>query len=652
MSSPALLSLRGVSRVYESGESEVRALDGIDLEIAAGEFVAIVGQSGSGKSTLLNVLGCLDRPTGGTYRVGGVDVSTLSADELAALRRDTFGFVFQRYNLLANATALENVEIPALYAGSAKRARDERAASLLDRLGLGDRARHRPSQLSGGQQQRVAIARALMNGAPVVLADEPTGALDSRSGKEVMEILKSLHAEGRTVLLITHDASVAANAHRIVELRDGKIVRDEAMPETAVPSALSPQPSALARGATATRALGIGIGESIKIALRALRANLFRTALTLLGVVIGVASVVAMLAIGSGSKADVLERIQAMGTNLLIVRPGAPGIRGGGGDVATLVLADAEAIGGIPGVESVSPERTMGAVLRAGRVDYRSSVLGVWPAYATARDWTMASGSFVTEDDVRSYAPVVVLGKTVATNLFPDGRDPVGSYVLVGNVPFEVIGVLAEKGAAGWGGDQDDVAMVPLSTGTMRLFGQPYLGGITVKVRDSGAIPDVEAAINAMLQDRHRTIDFQVRNTASLIETATETQDTLTVLLASIAAISLLVGGIGVMNIMLVSVTERTREIGIRMACGARRANILVQFNTEALVVCGVGGLIGVALGLATAAIAQRFQVPVAYSPLPATLAFSCAVLTGLLFGFLPARKASRLDPVAALAYE
>ena len=649
MSEP-LLSLRGVSRVYASGDSQVRALDGVDLEIAAGEFVAIMGQSGSGKSTLLNVLGCLDRPTAGTYRVNGIDVAGLSADELASLRRDTFGFVFQRYNLLANATALENVEVPSLYAGLAKRARDERAASLLARLGLGERVGHRPSQLSGGQQQRVAIARALMNDAPVVLADEPTGALDSHSGAEVMQILKSLHAEGRTVLLITHDATVAANAHRLVELKDGKVLRDE---RTATgSSALSPQPSALAASKPTRGNLGVGVGESIKIAFRALRANLFRTALTLLGVIIGVASVVAMLAIGSGSKADVLERIQAMGTNLLIVRPGAPGIRGGGGDIATLVLADAEAIADVPGVESVSPERTQGAVLRAGRTDYRSSVLGVWPAYATARDWQMASGSFVTDDDVRSYAPVVVLGKTVATNLFPDGSDPIGKYVLVGNVPFEVIGVLAEKGAAGWGGDQDDVAMVPLSTGTMRLFGQPYLGGITVKVRDAAQIPDVEAAINAMLQDRHRTIDFQVRNTASLLDTASQTQDTLTVLLASIAAISLLVGGIGVMNIMLVSVTERTREIGIRMACGARRANILVQFNTEALVVCGVGGVAGVAIGLAAAGIAQRFQVPVAYSPVPASLAFACAVLTGLLFGFLPARKASRLDPVAALAYE
>ena len=656
MSEP-LLSLRGVSRVYASGDSQVRALDGVDLEIAAGEFVAIMGQSGSGKSTLLNVLGCLDRPTAGSYRVNGVDVATLSADELASLRRDTFGFVFQRYNLLANATALENVEVPSLYAGLAKRARDERAAALLARLGLGERAAHRPSQLSGGQQQRVAIARALMNDAPVVLADEPTGALDSHSGAEVMQILKSLHAEGRTVLLITHDATVAANAHRLVELKDGKVVRDEMQTEAEAEQGRVRSPASASRPLSGsaralTSPLGIGVGESIKIAFRALRANLFRTALTLLGVIIGVASVVAMLAIGSGSKADVLERIQAMGTNLLIVRPGAPGIRGGGGDVATLVLADAEAIGDVPGVESVSPERTQGAVLRAGRIDYRSSVLGVWPAYATARDWQMASGSFVTEDDVRSYSPVVVLGRTVAKNLFPDGSDPIGKYVLVGNVPFEVIGVLAEKGAAGWGGDQDDVAMVPLSTGTMRLFGQPYLGGITVKVRDAKQIPDVEAAINAMLQDRHRTIDFQVRNTASLLDTASQTQDTLTVLLASIAAISLLVGGIGVMNIMLVSVTERTREIGIRMACGARRANILVQFNTEALVVCGVGGVAGVAIGLAAAAIAQRFAVPVAYSPVPASLAFACAVLTGLLFGFLPARKASRLDPVAALAYE
>ena len=641
-----LLSLHGVGRRYASGEAEVVALDEVTLDIAAGEFVAIIGQSGSGKSTLMNILGCLDRPTSGRYEVLGIDVATLDADALAALRRDAFGFVFQRYNLLSDANAAENVEIPAAYAGLSRHARHARAMQLLTRLGLGDRALHRPTQLSGGQQQRVAIARALMNDAPVLLADEPTGALDSHSGAEVLALLAQLHAEGRTIVLITHEAGVAAHAERVIELHDGRVVRDERRQQIGVAGRT---PRTL--GAARPGALLAELGEAIKMAARSMRSNLFRTALTLLGVVIGVAAVVAMLAIGAGSKQDVLDRIAAMGSNQLSIRPGAPGVRGGG-DVATLTLADAEAIQAVPNVTIVSPERSMGQILRAGNRDYRSTVQGVWPVFATLRDWKTGQGSFITDDDLRGYAPVAVLGQTVATNLFPDDADPVGKSVLIRNVPFEVIGVLAPKGAAGWGGDQDDVALVPLSTGTMRLFGQPFLGGITVKVGDGERIAETEAEINALLVERHRTIDFQVRNTASLQEAVTATSDTLTALLGSVAAISLIVGGIGVMNIMLVSVTERTREIGIRMATGARRRDILLQFNTEALVVCGSGGLIGVALGLVVALIAQRFGMPAAFSPGPALLAFSCAFLTGVVFGYLPARKAARMDPVAALAYE
>jgi macrolide transport system ATP-binding/permease protein len=643
--SAPLLRLEGVGRRYGQGAGEVVALDAVTLTIEAGEFVAIMGQSGSGKSTLMNILGCLDRPTAGRYEVMGIDVATLDADGLAALRRDAFGFVFQRYNLLSDASAAENVEIPGAYAGLPRRERQARALELLGRLGLGERATHRPGELSGGQQQRVAIARALMNDAPVLFADEPTGALDSQSGAEVLALLAQLHREGRTIVLITHEASVAAHAGRLIELRDGRVLRDER--RAAPPPAQPPRLPETRRRA----ALLAELGEAVKMAARSMRSNLFRTALTLLGVVIGVAAVVAMLAIGAGSKQDVLERIAAMGSNQLSIRPGAPGVRGGG-DVATLTLADAEAIARLPNVALVSPERAMGQVLRAGNRDVRSTVQGVWPVYATLRDWQTTAGSFITAADVRGYAPVVVLGQTVANNLFPDGADPVGEFVLVRNVPFQVIGVLAPKGASGWGGDQDDVALVPLSTGTMRLFGQPFLGGITARVADGARIGETEAAINALLEERHRSIDFQVRNTASLQEAVTQTSDTLTALLGSVAAISLVVGGIGVMNIMLVSVTERTREIGIRMATGARRRDILLQFNTEALVVCGSGGLIGVALGLGAAAVAQAFGMPVAYSAGPALLAFGCAFFTGLAFGYLPARKAARMDPVRALAYE
>jgi macrolide transport system ATP-binding/permease protein len=641
-----LLDLSEVSKVYRNGDAVIRALNAANLRVHAGEFVAIMGQSGSGKSTLMNIIGCLDRPTAGAYRVAGRDVSRLSADELAALRSRMFGFVFQRYNLLGTATAVENVEIPGVYAGRRRRDRVLRATALLKRLGLGERVTHRPSELSGGQQQRVSIARALMNDAQIILADEPTGALDSKSGEELLSLLHELHASGRTIVLITHDPVIAAQAERIIQIRDGSILSDTG-PVLRAP-ALGPRPTVTFNRHSAPLA---DIAEATKTAIRSLRANLFRTLLTLLGVVIGVAAVVVMLAIGDGSQQQVLDRITAMGTNLLIVRPGAPGVRSTG-DTATLVPADADAIGELPNVEAAVPERNSRATVRVGNIDYQTNILGTAADYTSTRGWDMAAGGFITDDDVRGYAPVIVLGRTVALNLFPDGEDPVGRYLLVHNVPMQVIGVLAPKGATPFGNDQDDIAVVPLTTGFVQLFGRQYLSTVSVKVTDVDRIDQTETAIENLLQERHRTVDFQVRNTASILATAQETQGTLTLLLASVAAISLLVGGIGVMNIMLVNVTERRREIGIRMATGARMRDILLQFNTEALVVCGVGGLIGVALGLGLAVAAGWVGFPVLLSPEPALLAFACAFLTGLVFGFLPAHKAARLDPVVALASE
>jgi len=644
---PPLIEIVDVTKHYQQGAQTVRALDGVSITIESGEFVAIMGQSGSGKSTLMNIIGCLDRPSSGAYRVTGIDVATLSADQLAALRCRTFGFVFQRFNLLAGITAAENVEIPAAYAGRPKRERTSRAKQLLARLGLGDRTTHKPTELSGGQQQRVSIARALMNEAPVILADEPTGALDSRSGDEVLALLKELHAEGRTVILITHNPEIAEHSHRIIQIADGLIKSDERRVKS--------KPSAAAHFDVDLDARNRWLPdliEATKMALHSMRVNIFRTALTLLGVVIGVAAVVAMLAIGDGSRQQVLERISSMGTNLLVVRPGAARVRVAG-DNATLVEEDAKAIGELPGVTAVSAERSSRATVRYGNIDYATQIQGAWPGYAIARDWAMAEGSFISEDDVKGYAPVVVLGQTVAKTLFPDGTSPVGKYLLVRNVPFEIAGVLSARGATPWGSDQDDVVIMPLSTGYMRVFGRRFLNSITVLVADSNEINETQTTIEKMLTERHRGVtDFTIRNTASILETALATQDTLTMLLASVAAISLLVGGIGVMNIMLVSVTERTREIGVRMATGARMGNILLQFNTEALVVCGIGGLVGVALGIAVALVVQTFGVAILLSPLPAILAFSCAFLTGLLFGYLPARKAAQMDPVVALSYE
>ena len=641
-----VLALRDTERHYQSGDTVVRALDGVSLEIYPGELVAIMGQSGSGKSTLMNIIGCLDRATGGSYHVLGRDVSSLSGDELAALRRDTFGFIFQRYNLLATATAEENVEIPAIYAGMEKSKRAARARELLTKLGLGDRTEHTPSQLSGGQQQRVAVARSLMNDPPVILADEPTGALDSRSSEEVLGLLKQLHQEGRTIILITHDEKVAAHAERVIRIADGKILSDE----TTRQEALATRHLGVARHQVHSASVS-DMAEATKMALRSLNANLFRTALTLLGIVIGVASVIIMLGVGAGSKEKVLSSITAMGTNLINVRTGMPGVRGGG-SVTTLTVEDSKAIAAVDGVVAVVPERNGRQTVRYGSRDYATTVQGMGASFPQVREWYPETGSFFSDRDVQGFAPVVALGATVYKQLFPDGSNPVGQYILIKNVPFEIIGIMEAKGASGWGNDQDDAVFIPYTTGFIRLFGKSYLSSITVKVADVEKIDEMEKNITDLMKKRHQIEDFQIRNSAAFIEMASETQNTLTILLGSVAAISLLVGGIGVMNIMLVSVTERTREIGIRMATGARMRDIMLQFNTEAAVVCTVGGLLGVVLGFAGGMIIRQFEVPVAFTPGPPLLAFTCAVLTGLVFGYLPARKAAELDPVVALASE
>lgn len=643
-----LIRLQGISKTYRNGEIATTVLRDVSLDIHAGEFVAIMGASGSGKSTLMHLLGCLDQPSTGHYLFEGEDIARFSSDELASLRSRTFGFIFQSYHLISSGNATENVEVPAIYAGLPRDERHARAEQLLTDLGLGERLKNRPNQLSGGQQQRVSIARALMNDARVLLADEPTGALDSKSGSDVLALLKDLHSRGKTVIVITHDREVADHADRLIEIRDGQIIQDsgrkqhpEITPEAALPRPARKQGLA---------ALG-DTNEAIRMALRALKANLFRTVLTLLGIVIGVASVVVMLAVGNGARQDVVDRISDMGTNLLLVRPGAPNTRrSADGTTNTLTPEDAIVAARIDNVVAAVPEAETRATVRAGNTDAQTQITGTTADYVRAKSWPLASGVFINDEDNLRYAAVAVIGQTVATNLYGN-QDPIGQYLLVRNVPFLVIGVMQAKGATPWGQDQDDVVLVPLNTASNRLIGSRHLSNISVLIDDLRLSDATQEAVRQAVLANHSGVeDFQIRNMASLLENVASTQDTFTVLLGSIAAISLLVGGIGVMNIMLVNVSERTREIGIRMATGARTRNILQQFIVEAMVVSAIGGAIGVAVGLGFAALLQYFGTPIQFTPGPVLLAFGCAFATGLIFGFMPARKAAHLDPVVALS--
>ena len=650
-----MIELIKVSRTFiTDGGVEVRALKEIDLKIYPGEFVAIMGQSGSGKSTLMNILGCLDRPSGGKYRFAGRDIESFDSDGLAWLRREAFGFVFQSYNLLPTETAEENVEVPGIYAGLSTAERELRAQSLLSALGLGDRMDHRPNQLSGGQQQRVSIARAMMNGGNIILADEPTGALDTKSGVEVMGLLKDLAAKGHTVILITHDAQVAANAERIIEFQDGRLIRDSGH----APGAVDPAKNQVLRElfmSRSTASLIGGLSEAVRMAMRSLIANAFRTFLTLLGIVIGVAAVVALLAIGEGAQSDIVERISSVGTDTLRLQPQrADGQRR---DLpAQFTFEEAEAIvTNVPNVLYAMPKVEGNQTIRYQRQDHSARVTGTTAVLPQAKNWPLARGVFFTEEDSARFTPVAVLGATVYDELFPDGGDPLGQWILLRNVPFQIIGVLTRKGASG-NEDQDDAVYVPLQAGALRLFGKKFADQIEVIVNDISQISETEDALFDFMLDSHNgTEDFRIFNAAEMLETLEETQATFRIFLGAVGGIALLVGGIGVMNIMLVSVTERTREIGVRMATGARQRDILMQFLAEAIVVTLVGGVIGVALGYGAGKAIERVpnvDIQVIFNSTPAIIAFSCAAATGLIFGFAPARKASKLDPVVALSNE
>ena len=646
-----LIALRDVTREFPAGDEVVVALNDVTLTIDAGEMVAIIGSSGSGKSTLMNILGCLDRPSRGSYRVGGRETSQMGPDELAELRREHFGFIFQRYHLLGDLSALGNVEVPAVYAGLSRSDRHKRASELLSRLGLGGRTGHTPGKLSGGQQQRVSIARALMNGGEIILADEPTGALDTNSGAEVMNILRDLHGEGHTIILVTHDPKIAEHADRVIEISDGNIISDTRRGDTGKADAsVDLTPTA---GSNGWRGLIDRSTEALHMALLAMNAHRMRTLLTMLGIIIGIASVVAVVALGAGSQAQVLERISSLGTNTIEVRAGS-----GFGDrtasrIETLVPADAKALADQPYVDSVTPIVTTSTTVRRGAVDVTATVNGVGAAYFQVRGIEIEKGQAFDEADVDSYSQNVVIDPNTAEDLFTDGSDPLGQVILLGTVPARVIGVSAASNSFGPGSDSLNI-YAPYTTVSGRMLGTTNVSSITVRVSDDTPSATAEDAISRLMELRHGTKDFFLNNTDTIRETIEGTTRTMTLLISAIAVISLVVGGIGVMNIMLVSVTERTREIGVRMAVGARRSDILTQFLIEAVLVCLIGGVLGIVAALFVGFLFDRFSTDfkMIFSMTSIVAAFACSTLIGVVFGFLPARNAARLDPIEALARE
>nr|WP_173363532.1 MacB family efflux pump subunit [Bradyrhizobium sp. ORS 278] len=649
-----LIDLQNVGRRYASGESTVHALRGVDIQIARGEMVAIIGQSGSGKSTLMNILGCLDRPTSGSYRIARREMSSLDPDELAALRREHFGFIFQRYHLLGELTSAENAEVPAVYSGLAPEARRRKAEALLQRLGMGGRIGHRPGQLSGGQQQRVSIARALVNDPDVILADEPTGALDRASGEEVLRILDEISSSGRTVIIVTHDAGVAQRARRIIELQDGRVISDRPNPRASSPATSGGGEDHPAPVASWWRSHLDRLREAARMALLAMNAHRLRAFLTMLGIIIGVASVILVLALGRGSQARVLENINRLGTNTLEFFPGKDFGDTKASKIRTLVLADSKVMAEQPYVDAISPTVSTTSTLRYGAIEVTAQVSGVGEQYFRVKNTELAEGSYLDAETIRSYAQDAVIDDNARKALFPDSDvSPLGSVVLIGKVPCRIVGVTKQQ-QAGFGSSSTPIVYLPYTTVQARFTGNQVLRSISMRVDEATPMADAERAATALLTARHNAKDFFVLNTDDIRKTVESTTQVLTLLVAAIAVISLLVGGIGVMNIMLVSVSERVGEIGVRMAVGARRSDILMQFLIEAVLVCLLGGALGLSLAVGFGAVFNALDVgfELIYSPLAMAGSAVISMAIGIGFGYMPARNASRLDPATALARE
>ncbi|MBC7538912.1 MAG: ABC transporter permease [Bacteriovorax sp.] len=653
-----MLNIANINKSYKMGDTIVYALRDVSLTIEDGDYVAIMGPSGSGKSTLMHILGLLDVPSEGSYKINEREVSHLSEDDLAILRRETIGFIFQQFNLLPRMSALENVTLPLLYSRLPEGT--SYGTNLLDRTGLGTRIFHKPNELSGGQQQRVAIARSLINRPQIIFADEPTGNLDSVSEKEILAILKELNEQGITVVIVTHEEEVGQQAKRLIRMRDGSVLSDERMAPLPEKNNNKELNKTIKDPHKKLNILFEAI-EYLKLGFKTLAANKVRTGLSMLGILIGVAAVIAMLAIGRGAQKAIETQLSSLGSNLLVLRPGA--VRVGGvsqesGTTTRLSIEDSQYIKDqLDFVKYVSSNVSGRGQVAFQNKNWSTQILGGSASYALIHSASPEIGRFYTEIDNQKRARVAVIGMTVVREVFGK-KSPIGEMIKINRVNFQVIGILPEKGANGFR-DQDDVVVIPVLTAMHRLLGKDYVDSIDLEITAPDKMELAEDKIIEMMNTRHRVPlalkkgTFEIRNMADIQAAVQQSSQTMSLLLSSIAAISLIVGGIGIMNIMLVSVTERTREIGLRKAIGARRWDILAQFLAESVVVSAVGGVIGIILGwLITVGINYFSGWSTSISPSSVILSFFFSASIGVIFGIYPARKASLLNPIDALRHE
>lgn len=642
-----MIELKNITKSFKIGDSDTQVLHGINLSIKKGEFVAIVGQSGSGKSTLMNILGCLDSPSSGEYMLNGVNISHLNHDDLARLRREKFGFIFQRYNLMTTMNALANVALPSIYAGVGKQERESRAYEILTALGLSEKTHSYPNKLSGGQQQRVSIARALINGGEIILADEPTGALDSKSGENVMQILNDLHKQGHTIIIVTHDPNIAAHANRVIEIKDGNILSDT-IKNDEIYQKISKKLSQKSKFIYYKDQFI----ENFNMSVSAILAHKLRSILTMLGIIIGITAVISVVALGKGSQEQILAGIRKIGTNTIDIFPGK-----GFGDmranqVKSLSISDAKILEQQSFLDSVTPNTSATGTLTYQNTSVSATLRGGGINTLAVNGMKIEVGRMFNEDEVDESANVVVIDQNTKISVFK-GTNPIGEILLFNKKPFVVIGIIAHSDNA-FGDNSVLRIYTPYSTAINKVSGDKNINSITVKVSDEVNAQVAEKSLIELLSAKHGKKDFFTRNSDSIKKTVEETIATMRLLISSIAVISLIVGGIGVMNIMLVSVTERTREIGIKMAIGAKPSNILQQFLIEAVLLCLIGGLAGISLSFAVGYVFNNFLdgFRMIFSNTSILLAITTSMLIGIVFGYMPARNASKLNPIEALSRE